>query len=535
MVPASRDVPTASGGFLTPNGTGPDPGYLAFETGRVLNRIRWLMELRLVPQKSTPSLSVGSELGRAGSELARLIRLTVDDYLAAGVERVFAEATEGLEWLLGREDAGDAYVTMVERYVRAEGGDPGEGFEDLNVRAVEFASGVRSAAVDALSGRAWLVEAVELGELVDHGLRPRNVMRYCVAERPNPRYWTEKRSARYRRDQAELRRAVALRREPGSPEPDRDEERSPRVARRRGPASRPVRYTHKLFWPPSGGDVCEPLWTFEVRSRWGRMGLPPGPTRFLRDAQRVCGDPIRRGAIVRLLDDERWWAGWSRGRVGSGTGQAAPAPHSQPVDLSQGLEARGTDQEDAPAVAGQKAATEKSATVVPEDDLRGTRGKKLTPEKRAAREQAVQRILKKEQNFSLQEVARRVGLRASSVSKTEVWQKEDARRKKSKQLRDHTSAAAIEAGTSRLEYRKRSLDGRRDGGHEVSASDDPSSTLMYREGLQAIFQRYANAEEKKKARELLSLIAKNFILILYCLKSMNSEVNAKMIKLKCLY
>jgi hypothetical protein len=307
---------------------GPGPGWTAYTLGRRLNRLRWLLEQKVLlpaearlegarwwaaldppaatapcPDEALPKGGIAPLL----HELIPLVRDLVGDPAAVPIERaVFEQIDQWDAWWDSEDMSGEVYET-IDRYEQlARDGEFDSRLDDATVRGRRVADSVRGAIVRALGGSGQLVAALDLGRLVDQGIRPPDSMRFVFRWELHPSRWRRRRSRAYREAVANRRRAVGANRRFRAehrlrPSPEED----PEGASGRG-VPPPIPRIPKLPWKfqlvarfcPMSDLPPDPNWSLEVRSSWARLDMPLELPRVL---SALYKRPVGGGALARVI------------------------------------------------------------------------------------------------------------------------------------------------------------------------------------------------------------------------------------------
>ena len=256
--------------------------WIAFTIGRHLNRLRWLLELAIFSGDALP----GGEVDPLLKAFIPKFQGLVGRSAAREPERKIWEQIDSWNGWKGWEYAGDEVSTTIEIYKRRAYGEDVEHFfvdrefDDATQHGRDIEKAIRSAVVATLEGHQSLLEALELGTLVDRGIRPPDSPRYYYRREPIPESPIESRELRAvnpidRRALEQPDDAPDV--GPGSPE-DEDEgddwdQLEALLSSRKNdvPPLGPTRIVRRFS--RTADAPLSPEWALDLREAWDRMGL----------------------------------------------------------------------------------------------------------------------------------------------------------------------------------------------------------------------------------------------------------------------
>lgn len=162
--------------ILTEGPVQESPLWPAFMLGRLLNEIRWRLELAVFFSAALPEDGVENLL----SDCVPWVRALLSDPAAACVEEIILDQAKTWNYWATSEYAADTVAETIHHYVGlAKGEDVEEFFDDATELARRIENSIFEALVDALQGHQRVKTAIRLGRLVDRAFRPRDAARYA--------------------------------------------------------------------------------------------------------------------------------------------------------------------------------------------------------------------------------------------------------------------------------------------------------------------------------------------------------------------
>jgi hypothetical protein len=294
------------------NPSSPGRASSAYTLGKRINELRWLLEQSLLLSRD-----FGTEIDDNFKRLIPCARALVSDPAVVQVERAIDDQLKWFTYIKSSENAadesGETFQQCKDLFLGEETA-PEDERADVT-RLARFAiREIEEAVAKALGDRQDLLAAVELGELVDQGVRPQDSKQFIFQVEPNPEWWVRRRSPAYRHDMRKYRVATAVQRQYEAEHTQKcdsyeedEEENSPTPAQKplslppRSPQSRRPKLPEKerivVRFLPGVHRLDEWSWARHVREHWFRMELPTALPRVLLAVYKRPGNWCRNVSV----------------------------------------------------------------------------------------------------------------------------------------------------------------------------------------------------------------------------------------------